>query len=118
MAATGTRGDGGCCDDIATYGTRGLAEADGLALGSGILGGEHAAEALEFAEVTARDGGRLGGDDLFEQGLGDGLVGLVLLADALVEHLARSHLHDVGDVAAVVAACERSEALVSSGISM
>ena len=33
----------------------GLAEADGLALGSGILGGEYAAEALELAEVAAGD---------------------------------------------------------------
>ena len=80
-------------------------EANSSLSASLILGRELAAHSLKLPQITAADRRRLAGDGLFKQALRDDLIGLVLLLDAGIEHLARGDLDDVADVAAIVALC-------------
>ena len=71
-----------------------------------VLGRELAAHPFELPQLAGADGRRLARNGVFERRLRNYLVGLVLLLDAGIEHLARGNLDDVGDVAAVVAVCQ------------
>ena len=80
-----------------------LSKSDAGRLTALVLGRKLPVDALVFAQVATADRGAAPRDDLFELLLGDILQRMLSAAYRLVELLARCRLHDIVDVAAVVA---------------